>query len=554
MDAFEVDNDLSDPFSMLAGMSSDPDANKEASVAEHEVTQTACQVRGSADENAPQNTPMGEEHSCDELPDCAVAAPWNQVCHPSSLAASLARLLARLRSKGFELPWICRICMSRNERYVGMCEVCKTQNFCYTDAIDFDIAEASMFTVSRTDDHPLLMLARSLGPCEVEACFAFCEAVALERDFPHEAVPCYRRAFRLWPPLDSVLHHEGIPAKLRRAVGTVHAVQFNLPEAICPVLGVGPTRSWVSADTHVSRQPLLKSFDVGGIARYMRERSGHRIVILCGAGISTSAGIPDFRSPGTGLYDNLQKYKLPEPEAVFSLDYFRQSPGAFYDLARELWPGSFSPTACHHFIRLLNDKGMLLRCYTQNIDSLERLAGVPSEKLVAVHGTFDEAHVIDTQADLLVDAAELKAAIDKGEAGWKALRSKWGGLVKPKIVFFGEELPDRFRDLHLNDLASCSLLLVIGTSLAVAPFNSLLAKANPDAPRLLINRQPSGLCDALPGGFRYHLEPKGANWRDVFLEGDADAGIFSLASALGWMSDLEACMEATTQGASVSAA
>ncbi|KAF3848061.1 hypothetical protein F7725_021089 [Dissostichus mawsoni] len=86
---------------------------------------------------------------------------------------------------------------------------------------------------------------------------------------------------------------------------------------------------------------------------------------MVGAGISTSAGIPDFRSPGTGLYANLQKYNLPYPEAIFQIDYFKKHPEPFFALARELYPGQFKPTICHYFMKLLKDKGHLRRCYSQ---------------------------------------------------------------------------------------------------------------------------------------------------------------------------------------------
>lgn len=76
---------------------------------------------------------------------------------------------------------------------------------------------------------------------------------------------------------------------------------------------------------------------------------------------SVAAGIPDFRSPGTGLYDNLQKYDLPYPEAVFELDYMRENPGPFCALAKEMFPGNFEPTLCHHFIGFLARRGVLLR-------------------------------------------------------------------------------------------------------------------------------------------------------------------------------------------------
>src|SRR5437667_9328045 len=100
--------------------------------------------------------------------------------------------------------------------------------------------------------------------------------------------------------------------------------------------------------------------------RYVKTRSPENIVICVGAGISTNSGIPDFRTPGTGLYSNLAALKLPYPEAVFSLQYFRQDPEPFYILAQSLYPGTFKPTLTHTFIRLLQDKSCLLRCFTQN--------------------------------------------------------------------------------------------------------------------------------------------------------------------------------------------
>jgi NAD+-dependent protein deacetylase SIR2 len=129
--------------------------------------------------------------------------------------------------------------------------------------------------------------------------------------------------------------------------------------------------------------------------RYIKNKDPKKIVFCVGAGISTNSGIPDFRTPGTGLYSNLAALKLPYPEAVFSLQYFRQDPQPFYTLAETLYPGEFKPTLTHTFIRLMQDKGRLLKCFTQNIDTLERMAGVKPELIVEAHGSFATSSCID---------------------------------------------------------------------------------------------------------------------------------------------------------------
>lgn len=296
-------------------------------------------------------------------------------------------------------------------------------------------------------------------------------------------------------------------------------------------------------ETH--HDAMLRSFDLDGIAQYIVEHEVQKVVIVCGAGISTSAGIPDFRSPGTGLYHNLQRFNLPEPQAIFDLQYFKHNPEAFYELCKDMWPGNYEPTPCHYFIRLLSDKGILLRCYSQNIDSLERQAGIPMEKLVAAHGNFDAAHVIDDHGiddSVEVDIAELKSALDQdGSEGWEALREWHGGLVKPRIVFFGENLPERWA-LHQDDMDNCELLIVMGTSLQVRPVAGLPERVPLMVPRLLLNREPVGVSN-LDGGFRFHMEGEKKNWRDVFHGDDCDSGVRKLSCKLGWNADLNALIE-----------
>lgn len=78
------------------------------------------------------------------------------------------------------------------------------------------------------------------------------------------------------------------------------------------------------------------------------------------------------RTPGSGLYDNLQQYNLPYAEAIFELDYFCTNPKPFFSIAQSLYPGNYKPNAVHYFCVLLHEKQKLLRMYTQNIDGLER--------------------------------------------------------------------------------------------------------------------------------------------------------------------------------------
>ena len=403
--------------------------------------------------------------------------------------------------------------------------------------------------------------------------------------------------------------------ELMRANGTLPEHLIDLPEPPHPPLVSSFDAAGVAAFVLRQKEELVDPLSRRALSRGTTEESGastptplankrtHReslgdsdeatfedderdIVVLGGAGMSTSAGIPDFRSPGTGLYDNLQKYDLPRPQAIFELEYFKRRPAAFYELARELWPGAYPPTPTHLFIRLLHEKGRLLRCFTQNIDSLETAAGLPSDRVVAAHGNFDSARCVDTRREVPID--ELKHAIlgsddartqnrqesstapndhpegeeeaaaeednnDDDRPGWMRLRDKYGGLVKPEIVFFGEPLPQRFFDRANADLPRAKILLVVGTSLSVQPFASLINYVDDQCQRVLINRDPVGLRDKrVPsvlanelrlGGFDF--DDPHRNYRDVALLGDCDAQIIALAEALGWKNDLERLVDDT---------
>ncbi|EFQ98988.1 NAD-dependent deacetylase sirtuin-2 [Nannizzia gypsea CBS 118893] len=263
----------------------------------------------------------------------------------------------------------------------------------------------------------------------------------------------------------------------------------------------------------------LEKRSIEGIVKYIREKKNCKIVVMTGAGISTSAGIPDFRSPDTGIYANLARLELPYPEAVFDISYFRQNPQPFYALAREMFPGKYRPTITHSFIRLLHDKGLLLKLFTQNIDCLERKAGVPGDMIVEAHGSFATHSCIDCKAAY---ADELMAkAIAASEI---PSCSECKGIVKPDIVFFGEALPPNFfssRDLP----AQADLCIVMGTSLSVQPFAGLPSLCREETPRVLVNLEQAGSL--------------GSRADDVLVLGDCDGGVRRLADALGWLDELE---------------
>jgi NAD-dependent histone deacetylase SIR2 len=239
-----------------------------------------------------------------------------------------------------------------------------------------------------------------------------------------------------------------------------------------------------------------------------------------GAGLSTAAGIPDFRSPGSGLYNSLKHLNLPYPEAVFELDYFRKNPLPFYTLARDMYPGKFRPTIAHSFIKLLHDKGLLLKAFTQNIDCLEREAGLPEDAIVEAHGSFAGQSCIDCSHPCADE--DMSRAM---EAEKIPCCTKCRGFVKPNIVFFGESLPAKFRQ-NVPLIRDADLVIIMGTSLTVSPFAQLPQLVRGFTPRLLINLERVG--------------DLGSRKNDVLYLGKCDDGVRELAKACGWLKELEA--------------
>jgi len=256
-----------------------------------------------------------------------------------------------------------------------------------------------------------------------------------------------------------------------------------------------------------------------------------KIIALVGAGVSCSAGIPDFRTPGSGLYDQLQRYNLPFPEAIFELNYYQQNPLPFIHLCKEIWPGQENgpkPTLSHAFLKLLGDKKWLHRIYTQNIDGLEALAGISTDKLVECHGHFRSSTCIGCQKSMSIEDCRKTIIIE----GSVPICTACGSLVKPNIVFFGEKMPSRFQELISKDMEECDLLLILGTSLLVTPVADIPSWVSSNCPRILLNRE-------LVGDFIGRSGGDGASSNDLFLQGDCDDSVQKICDLANWREEME---------------
>jgi len=313
------------------------------------------------------------------------------------------------------------------------------------------------------------------------------------------------------------------------------------------------------------RAKLMTINTVDDAVRLIAER--RNIIVLTGAGISTSLGIPDFRSKD-GLYAQLGELGLSDPQEVFDIDVFRDDPTIFYRVARDIWPSTDHFTPTHRFIAMLQERGKLLTNYSQNIDNLEAKAGIRPDKLVQCHGSFATATCIRcghcVPGDEIYDdvatgriprciACLSRGVSSKRKRSAMLLSSKKSsarkrsslcsldddddddddddyanfpgaaspaeaGIMKPDITFFGEPLPDEFsRRLAEVDRDMVDLVIVIGTSLKVMPVSEIVGWLPAHVPQIYISREPVG-----------HVN------FDIDLLGDCDDVVVELCRRLGW--------------------
>jgi NAD-dependent deacetylase len=191
-------------------------------------------------------------------------------------------------------------------------------------------------------------------------------------------------------------------------------------------------------------------------------RESRCTVALTGAGVSVPSGIPDFRTPETGLWANV------DPMEVAHIDVFERDPARFWSYYRPRFQslGDKRPNPAHEALAELERRGLVEGVITQNIDRLHRAGG--SRNVVEVHGSIETSSC--TRCATSFEIEEVEELFDGDGV---AICSVCAGPVKPDVVLFGELLPERAM-VRARDLAErAELMICVGSSLAVYPVAGL---------------------------------------------------------------------------------
>lgn len=231
------------------------------------------------------------------------------------------------------------------------------------------------------------------------------------------------------------------------------------------------------------------------------------MVVFSGAGISTPSGIPDFRSPDSGLWE---KY---DPFEVASIWAFRHQPEVFFDWIRSLsnQADSAKPNQAHLAVANLENRGLVKSVITQNIDSLHQMAG--SKKVFELHGSARTAtcphcgkkHQHENFHRMILETSEIPHC------------DRCGEIIKPDVILFGEDLPSGTWNGAFQECLKADLIFIVGSSLEVSPANSLPDTAVRNGAKLIINNlSPT------------HLDKKA----DILLKMDVTEGIGALPALI----------------------
>jgi NAD-dependent deacetylase len=232
-----------------------------------------------------------------------------------------------------------------------------------------------------------------------------------------------------------------------------------------------------------------------------------RAVVLTGAGVSVPSGIPDFRTPETGLWAKV------DPMEVAHISVFERDPERFWSYYRPRFQalGDKEPNRAHKALAELERRGLIEGVITQNIDRLHRAAG--SENVIEVHGSIDTSSCLECGASFGLE--EVEEIFDEHGV---AVCTDCGGAVKPDVVLFGEMLPVEAIERATDLAEEADLMLCVGSSLAVYPVAGL--------PRLTMERGGS-VAIVTKGETPYDSEA------ELKLDGEVDEELAALVAALG---------------------
>lgn len=199
-----------------------------------------------------------------------------------------------------------------------------------------------------------------------------------------------------------------------------------------------------------------------------------KTIALTGAGISTDSGIPDYRSPETGLWTKID-------QSVVSLEGFLKKPENYYSYALDLYPirKEAKPNPAHKMLSRLEKDSLLTAVITQNVDGLHQQAG--SKIVYELHGSTRRVLCMSCGR-----AFSMEDALEKVVSGENPPLCGCGGGLKPDAVFFGEALPEKTWEDSRKLVINSDLLIVVGTSLQVFPVSSLPSVALESGSRLVI--------------------------------------------------------------------
>src|SRR5262249_53168437 len=206
-------------------------------------------------------------------------------------------------------------------------------------------------------------------------------------------------------------------------------------------------------------------------------RSNH-IVAFSGAGVSTEAGIPDFRSKG-GWWEDEHFMEL------MSSYGFDRDPAGFYQAALTMLPGIHraKPTEAHRLLAQLERQGKLTAVVTQNIDGLHQAAG--SRTVYEIHGNFRTGHCVDCRATYPTHSMiEFYDQIERGEIAFPTCK-KCASPIKPDVVLIGDIMPQERWNASVAAVKQCDLMLALGSSLVIYPAAELPAMAIANGARLI---------------------------------------------------------------------